>query len=156
MAIRTSPWDDKEILGKKTFTFRIQDTIELFVGSYAAGNPVTGRATLNADTATFVNLGLVVEFDSPLQSGGSATGNAAGTVKAIIDIEGGIIAQLPVAGAAAETDVFDEVSLATDNAETDLKTAANVNTPAVGIIIDFQSATSFTILFFTQETMLGL
>ena len=155
MANRTDPWQDKEIRGKRTTTIAIQDTVTVFIGSYVALNPVSGRVDRNSDTATYVNYGIVVEFDSPLQDDGSATGDVAGTVKAIVDLEGGIVRQVAVAGAAAETDVGDQVSLATDNVETDLKTAANVNTVRVGEIVRFHTSSSFDVLLYTQETMRG-
>jgi len=154
MANLTGPRRD-EMRPKPTLTISIKSAVALFIGGYASLDPVVGRADKNADTAGYLNLGRVIEFDSPLQSGGTATGNAGGTVRAIIDLEGGIVRGVPVTGAAAETDVGDFVFLATDNLA-DLKLAVNVNTKAVGMIVKFNTATSFDVLLFNTETMRAL
>lgn len=147
-----------EMRPKGTLTLPIKNGVTLFIGSYVALDPAVGRADKNADTAGYINLGRVVEFDSPLQGaqgGVSAVGNAAGSVKVVIDLEGGIVRKIPVTGAAAETDVGDLVYLATDNLA-DAKLAANVNTPAIGQIVRFISATEFDVLLFDMETMRAL
>ncbi len=156
MAIRTAPWQDKEIRGKRTITLPITDGVTLFIGSQAVVDLTTGRANLPTDVVTRRHLGMVVEFDSPLQTGGSATGNAAGTVRVIIDMDGGIIREVDVAVAAAETDVGDQVFLATDNVETDLTTAATTNLNAIGEIIRFHTSSSWDVLLYSAETIRGL
>ena len=146
----------EEIWPKDTVTIPITSGTTLFIGSYVDQDAGVGRLRAHVDVAGNVNYGRIVEFDSPLQEDGSALGNAAGTVRAIVDIQGGVIRRVPVATAAAETDVGAQVFLGTDNLGVDLTLVATVNVPAVGEIIRFHSATEFDVLLYDMETMRGL
>lgn len=158
MAALTGPISPTQRIRPKadTQTYAIKDGSTVYQGSYVAIESATGRIVPFADSAGLVELGRVVEFDSPLQSGGSATGNTAGTVKAVVDIKGGVLERVPVTGASAETDVGTQVYLSTDNPSADLDVAATVNTKVVGEIVRFYSATEFDVLLYDHESIRGL
>ena len=141
---------------KNQLTIAIKNASVIFLGGYVALELATGRVVPFSDVAGLVELGRAVEFDSPLQTNLQATGNSAGTVKVVVDLEGGIIEDVPVSGAAAETDVGDQVSLPSDNIGADLQTGATANTKAIGEIVRFHTSTSFDVLLYTQETIRGL
>ena len=122
----------------------------------------TGRLTELTDAGGKRPLGILV-------MGGSDTADLSGAIppaitgdtsaspepKVDVDIGEKMIEGVPVAGASAITDVGDEVYLETDNVAADLKVAASSSIPAVGIIVNFNSSTSFDVLLYSYATMLA-
>lgn len=133
----------------QTITVAIKSGDTIFHGALVSIELATGRLTDFVDAATHETIGRVVGFDSPLQDDGSGTGNAGGTVKAIVDIEESIVKSHAVVGVTAETDVGDLV-YGVDESVVTLTPGTNA---AVGVILRWISATICDVLFFSYENM---
>jgi hypothetical protein len=133
-----------------TQSFIITNTAVVYVGGFCSIDSV-GCVARAADTSSFVPVGFCIGFEDATAEG-SKTGDTSASIppEAIIDIGGGIVSGLAVTGASAQTDVRDLVYATSDNVFT---TSATSNVPAVGMIVRFNTATSFDVLFFSAGAM---
>lgn len=134
---------------KSMYAFDIASGTTLYIGSYAVCN-TAGYATTPADTAGFVPLGFVTSFDPIDEADGKKTGDttASPVPKAIIDMAGTIVKEIAVTAASAQSAVGERIYLKDDDTFT---LSESSNLPAVGEVVKRNSATSFDVLFYSQE-----
>ncbi len=135
----------------KTMSLPITDAVELFFGELVGVLLATGRAQKLTDIAALHVLGHVVGFVNPISDsqGDRATGNTAGTVRVIIQIDTRTSMQ-DVTGLGAATDGGDLV-YATDGDTFTL--TPTVTLPAVGEVFEFRSGSEGIILWFSHENI---
>lgn len=138
----------------------IANAVNIAIGDYAAIDTATGHLTEIADTAGFVPAGLVTEITPKDQPDGWVTGAvppAAGTRSptATVDLAGDptILKRVPVTGAAAQSDVGDEVYITGPSVATDLTLTPTANIGAIGRIVGFASATEFDVLLYPASQL---
>lgn len=145
--------------------FIVKNSTAVYVGRYAAldasAGVTTGYVTNPADTAGVVMLGFIVAPGEGgwLDGGGQSTtitGNTSATVppRVMVDVGGGVVSRIAVTGASTQAHVGRKVYLSTNNI-TDLTLTPTTNIPAVGVIEEFYSATSFDVRFFSMMEMAG-
>lgn len=135
-------------------------------GSYIVTNAATvyvnggvgltsaGRLSPWADTAGMLWKGLCMggsTRNSSANAGGKVTGDtlASPPYEADVDESGSLLRAVPVAGASAQTDLDRLVYSASDNLRTDLTLTATTNVKPIGVIVRYNSATSFDVRLFT-------
>ena len=144
--------------GQDLRPFEITNAEVVYQGGYY-GLSAAGYLTEMADTASLKPLGILKHFGRGCADAGgkipdSVTGATSNTPipHGVVDIEGGVIGSVDVTGATTIANVGDLVYLSTDNPG-DFTVTVTTNTPAVGEIIYFYSATSFDIRLFSLAEM---
>ena len=152
MAALTKPYRASSTPETRFQSHKLSDGVTFYHGGLYALDPTSGRLIVPTGAATEWLVGTLV-------LGGADTANAAGAIplaivgdtslspdqKVTIDAGALIFEDLPVAGAAAITDVGDEVYWGTDNPE-DATLTPTADAIAKGRIIGFNSSTSFRVL----------
>jgi len=141
--------------------FQIADAEVVYQGGYYGVN-AAGYLTEMADTVALAPVGTINHFGMGCADAAGAlplsvTGDTSATPppQAVVDIGGKILEGVPVAGASTIADLMDHVYLGTDNLLADLTITPTTNTPPIGEIIKFHSATSFDVQLYSHAVMWG-
>jgi hypothetical protein len=148
MALTASAQFDKvRPISKQSFPVANGETIYLgaYVKTNAAGFLVNADGTTGGE-----NAGFAISVDETVASATSVTGTASNTPSMGVDIGGRIIENQAVTGASAQSDVNSLVYATDENTWTTTDSGAQQE---VGMIVAFNTATSFDVLFFPMHTM---